>query len=100
MGVYIKGMELPNEGVEWICFVRFTNRMAEFYDPTGELESIFYEVVKVPAHGRLVDADDTIVLLRSLGSRDYRREKGTIQDAIKMLSSDLYTPTVIPEEEP
>ena len=31
-------------------------------------------------------------LLKSLGSRDYRREKGTIQDAIKMISSSAYTP--------
>lgn len=43
---------------------------------------------------RLIDADYTIDLLQSLGSRDYRREKGTIQDAIKMLSYEHYTPTV------
>lgn len=34
----------------------------------------------------------TLNLLKSLGSRDYRREKGTIQDAIKMISSAAYTP--------
>ena len=34
----------------------------------------------------------TLALLKSLGSRDYRREKGTIQDAIKMISSAEYTP--------
>lgn len=34
----------------------------------------------------------TLELLKSLGSRDYRREKGTIQDAIKMISSSAYTP--------
>ena len=34
----------------------------------------------------------TLALLKSLGSRDYRREKGTIQDAIKMISSSAYTP--------
>lgn len=46
-------------------------------------------------HGRLIDADEAIQVLKSLGNRDYRREKGTIQDAIKMLSYDEYTPTII-----
>lgn len=39
-----------------------------------------------------IEREATIELLRSLGSRDYRREKGTIQDAIKMVSSGEYTP--------
>lgn len=46
-------------------------------------------------HGRLIDADKAIKKLKSLGNRDYRREKGTIQDAEKMLSYDGYTPTII-----
>ena len=50
-------------------------------------------------HGRLIDADEAIKILKSLGNRDYRREKGTIQDAEKMLSSDKYTPTIIEEDE-
>ena len=40
-----------------------------------------------------IEREATIELLRSLGSRDYRREKGTIQDAIKMVSSSEYTPS-------
>lgn len=39
-----------------------------------------------------IEREATIELLRSLGSRDYRREKGTIQDAIKMISSSEDTP--------
>lgn len=39
-----------------------------------------------------ISREKTIALLKSLGSRDYRREKGTIQDAIKMISSAKYTP--------
>ena len=46
-------------------------------------------------HGRLIDTDEAIKTLKSLGSRDYRRERGTIQEAIKMLSYDEYTPTII-----
>lgn len=59
-----------------------------------------YEMIKngtpLPkGHGRLIDADEAIKVLKSLGNRDYRREKGTIQDAIKMLSYKEYTPTII-----
>ena len=43
---------------------------------------------------RLIDANATFELLRSLGSRDYRRDKGTIMDAMKMISHPEYTPTV------
>lgn len=39
-----------------------------------------------------IERESTIELLRSLGSRDYRREKGTIQEAIKMVSFPEYTP--------
>lgn len=39
-----------------------------------------------------IEREATIELLRSLGSRDYRREKGTIQEAIKMVSFSEYTP--------
>ena len=39
-----------------------------------------------------IEREATIELLRSIGSRDYRREKGTIQDAIKMVSFSEYTP--------
>ena len=40
-----------------------------------------------------IEREATVELLRSLGSRDYRREKGTIQDAIKMLAYPEYTPS-------
>ena len=40
-----------------------------------------------------IERKATVKLLRSLGSRDYRREKGTIQEAIKMVSFPEYTPS-------
>ena len=40
-----------------------------------------------------IERESTIELLRSLGSRDYRREKATIQEAIKMVSFPEYTPS-------
>ena len=39
-----------------------------------------------------IEREATVKLLRSLGSRDYRREKGTLQEAIKMVSFPEYTP--------
>lgn len=39
-----------------------------------------------------IEREATVELLRNLGSRDYRREKGTIQEAIKMVSFSEYTP--------
>ena len=39
-----------------------------------------------------IEREATIELLRSIGSRDYRREKGTIQEAIKLVSFSEYTP--------
>ena len=58
----------------------------------------FTEVEEVPPHGRLIDADAYEKLLRGLGNRDYRREAGTLQDAIKFLHPH-YAPTIIPAEE-
>ena len=39
-----------------------------------------------------IERERTVELLRSLGNREYRKEKGTIQDAIKMISCPEYTP--------
>ena len=39
-----------------------------------------------------IERERTVELLRSLGNREYRKEKGTIRDAIKMISYSEYTP--------
>lgn len=39
-----------------------------------------------------IEREKTVELLISLGNRGYRKEKGTIQDAIKMISFPEYTP--------
>ena len=39
-----------------------------------------------------IERERTVELLRSLGNREYRKEKGTIQDEIKMISYPEYTP--------
>lgn len=40
-----------------------------------------------------IEREATVKLLRSIGSRDYRREKGTLADAIKMVMHFEYTPS-------
>lgn len=62
---------------------------------TALIRAVINGTPLLKGHGRLIDADEAIKTLKSLGSRDYRREKGTIQEAIKMLSFDEYTPTII-----
>ena len=38
-----------------------------------------------------IERERTVELLRGIGNREYRKEKGTIQDAIKMISYSEYT---------
>ena len=40
-----------------------------------------------------IEREATLNVLRNLGSRDYRREKGTIADAMKMIMHPHYTPS-------
>lgn len=42
---------------------------------------------------KYIEREATVKLLRSIGSRDYRREEGTLADAIKMVMHSEYTPT-------
>lgn len=54
-------------------------------------------LIPVPPHGRLIDGDAYEALIRGLGNREYRRENGTICDAIKFLHP-YYAPTIIPAD--
>ena len=40
-----------------------------------------------------IEREATLNALRNLGSRDYRRAKGTIADAMKIIMHSAYTPT-------
>ncbi len=77
-------------------------QIKECYEKNDTVEATYsyiYHGTSLPkGHGRLIDADEAIKTLESLGNRDYRREKGTIQEAVKMLRYDDYTPTVIEAE--
>ena len=105
MSILIKGMEMPTHCLNCPfmvsrdgddCILQRAEANENFEN--WEQMKAGCPLVPVPPHGRLIDADAYEELLRGLGNRDYRREKGTICDAIKFLPPH-YTPTVIEAEE-
>lgn len=94
MGIYLPNMEMP-KGADEHCLIIRANGQVIIDKKTYWEEA---EAVPVPPHGRLIDAEAYKSLLRGLGDRNYRREKGTICDAIKFLHP-YYAPTIIPSEE-
>ena len=90
MSIIIKGMEMPTKGNPLTVLV--------YPDGTATWKGREYEAVELPPHGDLIDRDEAIAVLKGLGDRKYRREKGTICEAEKMLQSSVYTPTIITAE--
>lgn len=87
-GVYISGINIPPCGR--VVFIRGDGRVTTEFG-----EQIIGHAIEVPTHGDLIDRDETLELLQYMGNRDYRREKGTIANAMKMLRFREYTPAVI-----
>ena len=76
--------EKAMQGIEWF---------------NGTLYKAIKDGIVLPkGHGDLIDRDYALNVLRGLGDRDYRRSKGTICDASKMISYSEYVPTVIPAD--
>lgn len=101
MSILIKGMEMPKK-IEPELVIEFADgidgtRYARLYHYQYGSLTDWFEAVSVPPHGRLIDADAYESLLRGIGNREYRRENGTICDAIKFLHP-YYAPTIIPTE--
>ena len=94
MSVLIKGIEMPTENDELRLIIHSNGQV--IISHKTHYEEV--EAVLVPPHGRLIDADAYENLIRGLGNREYRRENGTICDAIKFLHPH-YTPTIIEAEE-
>ena len=94
MSILIKSIEMPRN--DEMLFLKIYPNGKVTIDGDLECKQIA-TAVPVPPHGRLIDADAYEELLRGLGNRDYRREKGTICDAVKFLHPQ-YTPTVIDAE--
>lgn len=95
MSVIIKGMEMPKDGERLCIDIHPDGKVSYNLDLKCKQVAT---AASIPPHGRLIDADAYEEILRGLGSRDYRREKGTICDAIKFLHP-YYAPTIIEAED-
>lgn len=91
-GIYIKDMAFPKDRE---IRLRIDEKGEVYVYDTYPQE--LYVAISVPDHGRLIDADAFEALIHGLGNREYRREHGTICDAIKMLQPH-YAPTIIPAD--
>ena len=87
-------IEIPDDDANFL--------MNSSFIPVGYFETVhkaLYNGTPLPkGHGDLIDRDYALNVLRGLGDRDYRRSKGTICDASKMISYSEYVPTVIPAD--
>ena len=73
MGVYIKGMEMPEKGFLEISIyedgtVQITGESVEYdgkyyYTPADNFGAIIGSAIEIPPHGRLIDADALTALL-------------------------------------
>lgn len=72
MSILIKGMEMPKRGhTITITIVGNGQTYVEYFDCRPHVkETIEYTAVHVPAHGRLIDADE--FLQRALGTKCFR----------------------------
>jgi len=109
--ILIRGMEMP-EGClscnlratsgldEWMCMVN-QMRFPSWEDGWNgdKYRHVDCPLHELPEHGDLISRDEAVSVLQNIGSRDYRREKGTICDAIKMISHSQYVPTIVPASE-
>ena len=93
MSIYIKGMQTPVAGQ---CIEFAENLNGDLYARLSPSFDDWHEVVSLPAHGRLVDADrlaETMDDRYSLGEIG-RREHDDVVGALR-----YNAPTVIPKEE-
>ena len=89
-GIYIPGMEMPKDGEKLYMIAFSDGKACASYKPFE-----WHEVVSVPPHGRLVDAD-------RLGMTDFEIVmcNGDYKELAKMILEKIENaPTVIPASE-
>ena len=88
-GVYIKGLDMPEERT-WLGLILYADGgVREFCQPNKE-----YHAIPVPPHGRLIEAEPIMKYIADgLNSGEFG------YDQIKVLSEIQYAPTIIPAEE-
>jgi len=95
--ILIRGMEMPKNGSITVVICSDGTIINASSDVPAIKQG--YRAIEVPPHGDLISRDEAVSVLQNIGSRDYRREKGTICDAIKMISHSQYVPTIVPASE-
>ena len=93
-GVYIKGMEMPKDGVYW-CEIGVAGEIATITIHGEDRKS--FPLVPIPEHGRVIDAD-------KIGLTNFEIilcQKGNpYKNALEMLLKKIENaPTIIPAEE-
>lgn len=108
MGVYIKGMEIPQDCFDCSTKVDPDNRKCNidghvFEETLGKLTRHRDEdcpLVPVPPHGKLIDASESIrVELYDEEHEDWTWHDMTIDDLLSQSWVDADAPTIIPAEE-
>ena len=95
-GIYIKGMEMPQEGTFNIVHIYSDGRVSLPFWGKGMQVAEGIEAVPVPDHGRLVDADALVLkgyALSVIRSGSY----GTWRDDVPLIDTDA-APTIIPAD--
>ena len=83
MGVYIKNMEMPEDGAYW-CEIGVAGEIATITIHGEDRKS--FRLVPVPPHGRLIDADELAF---------YVMDASTAEQALTMIDD---APTIIEAE--
>ncbi len=99
MGVYIKGMEMPIIEMEWTIRHEADGKWYAIDTNAETSDGEWHEIVPVPPHGRLSDAD---ALWMEINKICDRRDAGIISDLTclqQLLSAFRHDPTIIPAEE-
>lgn len=97
-GIYIKGMEMPTEQYGKMVITLYPNgHVAEYIGDIGRV----WEAVPVPAHGRLIDADALMGVIRAhdypLTAHFNSTDNGMFTLGIQQAVDEA--PTIIPAEE-
>lgn len=94
-GVYIKGMEMPKDGVYW-CEIGVAGEIAMITIHGEDRKS--FPLIPVPDHGRLIDAEKLHTVLRERSKEFSNSEYG---EGVKCGLADAreyikIAPTIIP----
>ena len=94
MSVYIRGMEMPEDGEKLYMITFSDGKACASYKPFE-----WHEVIPVPDHGDLIDRKETLHKLSNEKVKDIKPNM-TWGEIDELIALDIVTmPTIIPAEE-